>query len=192
MHRHNSTSETMPEQMTPLPFAAWETFYVIMGSSAGALTGLMFVVIVFVADFRGSQPQIAAFATPTVVHFSAVLLLSAILSAPWPAISDARLALGACGAWGVGYLLIVLRRARWQAGYTLVFEDWLFHTALPLAAYAGVLAAAAGLPRHPTLFLFVIGGAALVLLFAGIHNAWDTVTYVVISRWEERPRDKPP
>jgi hypothetical protein len=29
----------------------------------------------------------AAFATPTIVHFGAVLLLSALLSAPWQAIT---------------------------------------------------------------------------------------------------------
>ena len=55
-------------------FPAWETFYVIVGSSAGALTGLMFVVIALVAEFRGSERQIEAFGTPTVVHFSAPLL----------------------------------------------------------------------------------------------------------------------
>jgi hypothetical protein len=32
--------------------ADWESFYVIVGSSAGALTGLMFVVITLVADAR--------------------------------------------------------------------------------------------------------------------------------------------
>jgi hypothetical protein len=34
--------------------------------------------------------------------------------------------------------------------------------------------------------LFVIGGAALLLVFIGVHNAWDTVTYVVEARWERR------
>ena len=34
--------------MTPL--AGWENFYVIVGSSAGALIGLQFVVITLIAD----------------------------------------------------------------------------------------------------------------------------------------------
>jgi hypothetical protein len=173
-----------------LLFPAWETFYVIVGSSAGALTGLMFVVIALVADTRSSARQIDAFGTPTVVHFSAALLLSAILSAPWPAMLGARLALGAFGAAGVVYTCVVLKRAHQLTEYKPVFEDWLFHAALPLAAYAGILTAAAGLPRRPTFLLFVIGAAAILLLFVGIHNAWDTVTYIVISRWEKRPRDE--
>ena len=67
-----------------MPFTDWETFYVIVGSSAGALTGLMFVVMALVVDFRSSEQQIEAFGTPTVVHFCGVLLLSAVMSAPWP------------------------------------------------------------------------------------------------------------
>ena len=173
-----------------MPFPAWETFYVIVGSSAGALTGLMFVVIALIADLRSSARQIDAFGTPTVVHFSAVLLLSAILTAPWPAMSAARLALGAFGATGVVYMFVVLRRARRQTDYKPVLEDWLFHSSLPLVAYAGVLAAAVGLAWRPTSLLFVIGGAAVLLLFVGIHNAWDTVTYVVVLHWEKRGRDK--
>ena len=173
-----------------MPFPAWETFYVIIGSSAGALTGLMFVVIALIADVRSSARQIDAFGTPTVVHFSAVLLLSGILSAPWPAMSGARLALGAFGSAGVVYMFVVLSRARRQTGYKPVLEDWLFHTALPLVAYAAVVAAAVGLPWRPTFLLFVIGGAAVLLLFIGIHNAWDTVTYIVVLNWEKRDSDK--
>jgi hypothetical protein len=171
-------------------FPPWETFYVIVGSSAGALTGLMFVVIALVAEHKGSEPQIEAFGTPTVVHFSAVLMLAAILSAPWPAMAGIRLALAAFSAAGVFYMAVVLRRTRRQTGYAPVFEDWLCHVALPLAAYAGVLAAAAGLARRPTPFLFVIGGAAALLLFVGVHNAWDTVTYVIVARWEKRLDEK--
>jgi len=179
-----------------LLFPSWETFYVIVGSSAGALTGLMFVVIALVADFGGSEQQIAAFGTPPVMHFSAVLLLSAIVVAPWPAVLGARLSLMAFAAAGTVYMVIVTRRAHRQSGYKPVFEDWLFHTVLQFAAYAGVLVAALALPRRTSFFLFLIGASAMLLLAVGIHNAWDTVTYIVIARWEkrrardERPSDK--
>ena len=169
-------------------FERWETFYVIIGSSAGALTGLMFVVITLIAEARSSQRTIEAFGTPTVVHFGTALLLSAIMSAPWPTIVSASVALDLFGAGGTLYTLIVLRRARRQTDYKPVFEDWLFHFALPFAAYIGVLGAALGLPRADTPALFVIGAAVLVLLFVGIHNAWDTVTYIILTRWERRHR----
>src|SRR3989440_3339175 len=83
------------------PFAAWENFYVIVGSSAAALTGLQFVVVVLGAEARSIGPEVGAFGTPTVVHFCAALLISAILSAPWRAVSNAGLALDAVGVAGV-------------------------------------------------------------------------------------------
>src|SRR5256885_15057167 len=59
------------------PFNAWESFYVIIGSSAAALTGLQFVVVVLGAEARSLGPEVGAFGTPTVVHLCAVLLMSA-------------------------------------------------------------------------------------------------------------------
>jgi hypothetical protein len=167
-------------------YPAWETFYVIVGTSAGALTGLMFVVIAMVMDFGGSEGQLEAFGTPTVVHFSGALMLSVLVTAPWPGMLASRFALGAFGAAGMVYMFIVLSRTRAQTDYKPVFEDWLFHAALPLVAYVSVFAAAVGLARGTTLCLFVVGASAVLLLFIGIHNAWDTTTYIVIARWERR------
>jgi len=169
------------------PFAAWESFYVIVGSSAAALTGLQFVVIVLSAEARSVRgPEVSAFGTPTVVHFCAVLLISAILSAPWQAVAGARLALGTCGAAGIAYMVIIIRRARRQMGYTPVLEDWLWHGAFPLIAYPALLVAALVLRRDPTRCLFTIAATALLLLFIGIHNAWDAVTYIATGE-PQRP-----
>jgi hypothetical protein len=170
------------------PLAAWESFYVIIGSSAAALTGLQFVVIVLGAEMNalGGMPATRAFGTPTIVHFCAVLLVAAILSAPWHALSSAALGLGACGIGGFAYAVTVVRQARRQTAYVPVFEDWLWHGALPLIAYAALVAAAVPLRRHPAPSLFVIGAAAVLLLFTGIHNAWDAVTYMALER-RQRP-----
>ena len=174
------------EEAARSPLVAWESFYVIVGSSGAALTGLQFVVIALIAESRTrtTARQIDAFGTPTIVHFCAVLLISAILSAPWHGLSRVSLALGACGFTGVMYGLIVIKRARSQAGYRPVFEDWLWHAALPLIAYALLLVAAIMLGSDPRRVLFVVGASAVLLLFIGIHNAWDSVTYISIGRLE--------
>ena len=92
--------------------------------------------------------------------------------------------LGICGGAGLVYTGIVIARARRQTGYQLVLEDWIWHVALPLIAYASVLAAAFALSRHGLPSQFTIAGAALLLLFIGIHNAWDTVTYITLGHVE--------
>ena len=169
----------------------WENFYVIVGSSAGALTGLQFVVIALMAEARaaGSMLEIRAFGTPTVVHFCAALLLSAILTAPWPGLPSAALAVGGCGTAGVVYVLTVIRHARRQTAYVPDAEDWFWYAGLPLLAYAGLLTAALALVRHSTSALFAVAAIALLLLFIGIHNAWDTVTYVTVKHIRAAKKD---
>jgi hypothetical protein len=182
------------EQAAQSPLIAWESFYVIVGSSGAALTGLQFVVIALIAESktRSSARQIDAFGTPTIVHFCAVLLVSAILSAPWQGLSRVSLALGVCGLAGVVYGVIVVRRARSQTGYRPVWEDWLWHSVFPLVAYALLLIAAVVLRSYPQRALFVVGASALMLLFIGIHNAWDTVTYIAVGGFQtpKEPEDQ--
>src|ERR1700730_9565144 len=115
--------------MTPL--AGWQNFYVIVESSAGALIGLQFVVMALVADMprTGAQAQAGhAFATPTIIHFGAVLMLSAALSAPWHSIGGAAVLWGLMGLGGVAYAIIVARRQRGQTTYQTVVEDWVVHS----------------------------------------------------------------
>lgn len=163
----------------------WQNFYVIVGSSAGALIGLQFVVITLIADVPAAreQPQAgAAFATPTIIHFCAVLLIAAILSAPWHGIRGAAVAWGLAGVVGILYEIVVVRRMYVQTAYRPVFEDWLFHAHLPLAAYATLAGSAYATHLRARPALFAVAAAALLLLFIGIHNAWDAVTYHVFIK----------
>jgi len=160
----------------------WGNFYVIVGSSAGALIGLQFVVITLIAARPIAQADAqtgGAFATPSVVHFGVVLLLSAIASAPWNGITTVAVLWGLVGLCGVVYVVVVARRMRVQSAYQPVSEDWLFHVLLPFAAYAVLAISASAACSHARPTLFLVGAAALLLLFVGIHNAWDAVTYHV-------------
>jgi hypothetical protein len=122
----------------------------------------------------------AAFATPTIVHFGSALLLSALLRAPWRSIAPAAAFWGLIGVTGAVYSVIVVRRMRVQSIYRPQFEDWLFHVLLPFAAYASLGLAAFAASSHTREALFGVGAAALLLLFVGIHNAWDSVAYHVL------------
>ncbi len=170
--------------MAELPaLSAWDSFYVIVGSSGAALIGLQFVVIALVKDLRArtSSGTISAFGTPTVVHLGGALVISAIMSAPWPTLFAASVALVIAGVIGLGYGVRVLWHARNQTGYKPVFEDWLWHLVLPICAYAAVAIGGFLVQVWTRSALFAIAAAALGLLLIAIHNAWDTVTYVVIG-----------
>ena len=173
-------------QESTLPvFSGWENFYVIVGSSAGALTGLMFVVISLVADRRTpdghGNNDISTFGTPTVVHFTFILAVSAILSAPWRTLATPGFVLGVVAFAALGYITIITLKAMRSTGYQPVLEDWVFHIILPILCYGAVMFSAVELPRSPVHAMFTIAGSMAILLMVGIHNSWDTVTYVTFT-----------
>jgi len=75
----------------------------------------------------------------------------------------------------------VIRRERRQTAYTPVWQDWVWYAVLPCSVYAALLVAALRLDAATHTAVFVIGAAALGLLLIGIHNAWDTVTHIVVT-----------
>ncbi|HXK12425.1 MAG TPA: hypothetical protein VMT70_22495 [Vicinamibacteria bacterium] len=161
---------------------AWQSFYVIVGSSGGALIGIQFVVITLVAALRHAptDDEVGAYASPTVVHFALALIVSAVMSAPWASLVPPSLVLAALGSGGLVYVAAVIRRARRQTGYAPVWQDWVWYTSLPSCAYAAIALAAPVLPTRTQLALSVIGTAALALLVIGVHNAWDSVKHIVL------------
>jgi hypothetical protein len=164
--------------------AKWDSFCVIVGSAAGALIGLQFVVMTLIAERppHGVNEAGGAFATPIIVYFATALLMSALLRAPWLDSATPALLSGVIGLAGTVYTIIVIRRMHRQTAYQTTTEDWLYYAALPLAAYAMLaISGFAGLfSTHYA--MFGIGTAMLALLFLGIRNAWDSVLYLVIQR----------
>ena len=166
----------------------WDSFYVIVGSAAGALTGLQFVVLTLIAEsppLRAPEAG-AAFATPTIVYFSTTLLVSALQRVPWPSVGLAAALWGLVGVAGVAYAVIVGRRMRVQTTYQPEFEDWLFHLLLPLGAYVMLTLSALAGAFYTREALFGAAATTLLLLFIGIHNTWDSLVYHVFLR---RPGD---
>jgi hypothetical protein len=165
----------------------WGDFYLIGGTAAAALTGLQFVVQTLIASEAPREPVpvdpeagIAAFGSPTVVHFAMALLISGLLTTPWPAYGGLRVSLGMLGVGGLAYVGVVLRRTRRQRVYVPVAEDWIWHLLLPSVAYASVLVAAV-LPAHSMEgALLTVAAVTMLLLCIGIHNAWDTVVHLTL------------
>ena len=162
----------------------WQNFYVIVGSAAAALTGLQFVVIALSANMRkiGAGTEVGVYATPTIFHFCAVLLIAAITSVPHQSAMSLAICLGIAGAIGFVYAILVAIAARRQtSGYVPVLEDWIWHAVLPLAGYATLFIAGIFAGSHEAGALYVIGATSLLLLVIGIHNSWDAAVFIATS-----------
>ena len=169
----------------------WDSFYVVVGSSAGALTGLMFVVIALSADRREAPASgLRAFATPTIFHFCAVLLLGALLLMPNPGELLLGVLVVANGAVGIAFLTITARRMSEPLGYKLVLSDWVWHVLLTWVAYLGVALGGITIGLGAAAGFYAIGAGALLLLFIGIHNAWDAAVWITVGARAQAAKEK--
>lgn len=177
--------------MTPL--SQWQNFYVIVGSAAGALIGLQFVVMALMANLPAmeTEPQaIAAFSTPSIVCFGFVLAIAAIQVMPFHSLPHISILWGAAGVAGIIYTSVVVRRFRTQRAYNPEFVDWFYRIILPYLAYSLLFAAAVIVAAHPSAALFQVAAVTLLLLFVGIHDAWDNATFLVFfKRRADDPKD---
>lgn len=174
------------EEAGLLALKSWQTFYEIVGSAAAALTGLQFVVMAVLVQSPapGSMHEVRAFGTPTVVHFCAALLTAATMAAPWRAWPDLALCLTIGGVLGVAYSLRTLFHAR-RAAYRPDVEDWIWYSVLPLLSYAALLADGWVLWRNVGWALPATAATSVLFLLIGIHNSWDTITYIAVQKRQE-------
>jgi hypothetical protein len=159
-------------------FERWHDFYLLVGSAAGALIGLLFVVATLTAGFSPERGRrgVAFFMTPTLFHLGVILALSAMAMAPD---LDGRATGGLVAASalaGAAFCVYAIAGIR-SAGQADHWSDVWCYGAAPLAAYAalGVIAAAfwMGSVAAPAL-----AAVLMALLAIAIRNAWDLVTWM--------------
>ena len=176
----------------------WQSFYVLLGSSAAALTGLTFVVVTISAergDLTGSASTrltgLRVFITPTAVHFSAALWLSGLMCIPGQTPASLEVLLTVTGLGGLVYWATLLSRLLDRAfDYKPFVSDWIWNFVLPVIGYLGLTVTGFMFPHRPAASLYAVGGVVLLLLFVGIHNAWDVVVWITTERHAHRERQR--
>lgn len=170
--------------------AGWENFYIILGSAAAGLTGLTFVVIALIADVRtANETALRAFVTPTIVHFGTVLVLSAFLTVPNQTLLSLSIGLGTAGIAGLIYAGLITTSMtsmhRISSPYVPVREDWFWHVIWPTIVYGAFTAVAFVIRRRPEYCLYGVAALTTLLLFIGIHNAWDVAVSISMRKKED-------
>jgi len=161
----------------------WHDFYLLLGTASATLVGLMFVAAsigttVFNEDHRGA---LEAFITPTVVHFVAVLVACLVIMMPIHEWESLGALLGIGGLAGVAYIGRVLVQLIIRHRFNVDVVDRMFYALIPLAAYLLALAAAVLGFLHIAANAYVMAAALLVLLLAGLRNAWDMMLWIMIK-----------
>ena len=172
--------------MTPsfeTDLASWHDFYLLVGTGAFTLIGLMFVAVTFGAHlFNEKNMETArAFLDPTVIHFVQVLVIAGLVLTPGigPSVFGGLLA-----AVGVLSLMVLagvhegLRTAQSQYN-DLELSDWLTGFVIPLVVYLGFVGCGVAFFMGREMFgpLAVLN---IMVLLTSIYSAWELILWLAV------------
>src|SRR5579871_3170530 len=151
----------------------WHDFYVLLGTASSALLALLFVAVSIGA---GALPRETAgptrtYMSPVAFHFTAVLLVSALVLAPTQTTVSLGILLGSTAASGCAYAVFVTRRLLRDGIADL--PDRVSYGATPLIAYATIFASAVLFLNGSNHGDDMLAAGAVMLLIINVRNAWD-------------------
>jgi hypothetical protein len=166
-------------------FRGWENFYALIGSAAGALIGIMFLVATLTAGRDPTQVSRGArvYITPIVFHFAAVLVVSVVAEIPNLSIVAADIVLGMVAAAGFLYAAVTTVRIfspGWRDGPDM--WDKCFYGLFPVLTYLTLVGTTGFVWFAIEASVYAVGASMLVLLLIGITNAWDMATTLTQKR----------
>src|SRR5690242_1536293 len=127
-------------------FERWENFYLIVGPSAGALIGLMFVVVTLTAGRERDQTERGKhlYTSPIVWHLAVVLLLSGAAVAPTINPKLFGVLTGSVALLGIVMGVrstLGIARGKLTGPENNVFDTW-WYGVIPAIVYVGLAGAA--------------------------------------------------
>jgi len=160
--------------------AEWHEFYTLVGTTAGVLIGLIFIVVSLGADHatKGDEHRVRVFVTPVLVHFAALLFLALAMVAPVTDLVRAG-ALGLIGCAGLAYSANIAllapqvipaaeRQPLWYAGLPIIAFSCLLVSAVAFAAGVGIADEVGAI-------------ASVILLITTLRTSWG-ITLAVLDR----------
>jgi hypothetical protein len=151
---------------------AWHDVFVVLGTTAAALVGLVFVAVSVGVTVKQPRKGLAEFTAQTVINFTLALVASLI------ALSPAELKIGGAvllvpGILGLSNALRFWRRMHLIEGYEPVSTDWLFYGLLPVVGHLLLIGAAASLIAIAGWAVVMLAAALALLVVLCIRNSYD-------------------
>ena len=162
----------------------WETYYLMVGSSAAALIGLLFVVVTLSGEVDPARANAAqsTFLTPTVLHFAIVFVISAAAVAPQPGPSFMAAAILVPALVGLAYAVAAVMRLALGRLAAPHWTDYAFYGVLPAACYLWLIVGALAIWQGAAWADGALALAVLALLLLAIRDAWDLATWLIYHK----------
>jgi len=171
-------------------FEHWGEFYLMAGSAAAVLIGLIFVVVSLLQDrsrssvLTGSQLYMG----PIVIMVSFALVLSASALTPSMDAKHFAMIAGVIAIWGIVRAVIsLIGIGRLEGEHKAHWTDPWFYAILPLALYFALGLVAGGLWHGSDWAPLGVAGTIVAMLLLAIRNEWDLITWIA-----PRPADGDP
>lgn len=160
-------------------FHDWDSFYLIVGPSAGAMIGMLFVVASLAGGLEQSQALRGAsiYMTPTVFHLGVVMVLSAVASVPALHAHATGALIAAAALGGLVYCATVIVRL-YRPKIAAHWSDIHCYGCVPALVYALLAATAATVWFAQPAAPYLLAATLTALLLISIRNAWDLVTWI--------------
>jgi hypothetical protein len=174
-------------------FDEWHEYFFMIGSSAAALIGLMFVVATLTAGRERPETERGKhlYTSPIVWHLGVVLLLSGCAIAPTVRPHFFGAMAGAAALLGIGMCgrnAICIARTRISGAENANFDMW-WYGIVPDLVYVSLAVGALGALMSAAWAASIVAAALMALLLVSIHGEWDLVTFLAprASASSERP-----
>jgi hypothetical protein len=163
---------------------AWHDYYLLIGTAAATLVGLMFVAVSIMSGYMTEdlRPGFSVFFSPTIVHFAVILAICVLVLAPPLRYQTLAIVLLAIGVLAALYAATILYKtiAPRHMGREVGIDDKLFYGVFPLGCYVILIVASLLLMRHNPAYHTLLAAAPLLLILVCIRNAWDMTVWAVM------------
>jgi hypothetical protein len=168
----------------------WQDFFMLLGTAAATLTGLMFVALTFGSTLltRDTTQLARAFLDPIYRHFGQVLLTACVVMMPVLAPTFLAALLILVGVLRLINLRGVFRQYReaQRIHRDVEASDWTLQIAIPVVCHLGLVATGVAFAMHARGAIVSLAVVTLVVLGIGIQGAWDLVEWMALAVNERR------
>lgn len=176
-------------------FEGWDNFFVLLGTAAGGLIGLLFVVITLTSGLDRDRALRASgiYMTPNVVHFAVTLVMSALVLAPRISTRVDALILGGAALAGLANAVrtcLGIRAFSQEPGTSLHWSDLPAYGFAPGLLYVLLVGVAAAVWVGAAFAPFALAGLLMILMLLAIRNAWDLITWIAAGVPQDSQRQR--
>jgi hypothetical protein len=170
--------------------AEWANFYTLLGTGAATLLGLTFLALTFGGKLNSPERirHVPLFVTPTVVHFSMVLLISAAMLIPDLASEGSMGLIALAGVSGAAYMVWLGWRFFHSQLEAVLRFTWIWHAGVPGLVYLCLTVAALWSALADRPHFGAIAAPVLMLMGIALRDSWATVEWIA-QHMDQSTRD---